>query len=153
MTSLLSGNPLGSTRFAERKDDTSESREDVWSDCLVEEDLDADVGDVAADFVVRSSVVFSGEADDAGIAGIGREVLSGGVSVPEDVDGRDAASFSRTWSDIATICWAIFSNSRVTATYAVLTLQLSRPPIAISAYVLLRPRARGSLRRKTYAMV
>lgn len=74
--------------------------------------------------------------------------------VGRDCDRADAAdSRSSTFSANATMRFAIPSKTSVTLTMALLARRLSRPAIAIKAYVLLAPRDRGSCKRKMYAIV
>jgi hypothetical protein len=125
------GKPSGSTRLAERNEDTG---------------VMLRVGELDTEEKVRSC-----RGERRGIEET--DVPSGGV-VGIAVTGREtiweaALSRSRTPSASLMMRLAMFSNISRILTMAFVALRQSRPAIAIRAYVRLAPRDRGSLRRKT----
>ena len=134
MTSrLMRGKPSGSTFLADRNDDTGVMLRIVEDPLADEESLSLD-----------------------GVLGIEGDPKPGFEMA---VTGRDiywtelALSFSSTFSASDMIRFAMRSKTSITFTMALLARRLSRPAMAIKAYVLFIPRDRGSCKRKMYAIL
>jgi len=133
------GKPSGSTFFAERNDDTGVILR-VAGELATEE-----IGGFFCGEMYAGTEAADGSR--GGVLGITEMGRNG------DASCGAALSFSRTFSARATMRLAMDSKTSVTFTMALVARSPSRPAMAMSAYVRLAPRERGSCSRKTYAIV